>query len=296
MKKHTKKVTKDWYNEISQKILALIEEGNAPWHCPFIAGQMSMQSGKPYKGINALMLSVTASANGYTSPWWVTYHKAQELGGHVKKGENGTPVFHWINIKNQKEVEKNGEIEVEEKVFRRLAYAGTVFNIVQCEGIDEPEKLDAEPIANIESIFEEMPNPPTFAHHAGGAMYIPSQDAVKMPTIENHHSLEDYYSVKFHEYVHATGHASRLARKEVIMVNAFGSHDYSVEELVAEFGAAFLCSRAGIEKQETLSNSVAYLQGWAKRIQKDKKLIVTAIQRAQKAVNFILNEQNDAEE
>lgn len=36
---------------------------------------------------------------------------------------------------------------------------------------------------------------------------------------------------------------------------------YSREELVAEFGAAFLCARAGIDN--TLDNSAAYIAGWS---------------------------------
>jgi antirestriction protein ArdC len=87
---------------------------------------------------------------------------------------------------------------------------------------------------------------------------------------------------------HCTGHASRLDRKEITEVNLFGSHDYSKEELVAEMGAAFLCGSTGILPR-TIKNSAAYIQGWLKKLRNDKKMIVLAAAKAQKAADYILN-------
>ena len=45
-----------------------------------------------------------------------------------------------------------------------------------------------------------------------------------------------------------------------------------------------------------LTNNVAYIQQWLKRLQQDQKLIVYASAHAQKAVDYILNikhEEND---
>ena len=95
-----------------------------------------------------------------------------------------------------------------------------------------------------------------------------------------------------HELLHATGHASRLARKGITNPSYFGSHDYSQEELVAEFGASMLCGVSGIE-QKTIENSAAYIQGWLKVLKNDKKCLVLAAAQAQKAADFILNRQTD---
>jgi len=87
---------------------------------------------------------------------------------------------------------------------------------------------------------------------------------------------------------HSTGHKSRLNRKELTKVSGFGSRDYSKEELVAEMGAAFLCSQAGIEN--TIDNSAAYLQSWIKKLKGDPKLAVMAAAQAQKAADYILDQ------
>ena len=52
--------------------------------------------------------------------------------------------------------------------------------------------------------------------------------------------------------------------------------------------AAFLCAVCGIE-QQTITNSVAYLQGWMKALKNDKKLILKAASQAQTATDYILN-------
>jgi antirestriction protein ArdC len=93
----------------------------------------------------------------------------------------------------------------------------------------------------------------------------------------------------FHELIHATGHASRVGRKGVTGPVHFGSHDYSQEELVAEFGASMLCGVAGIENQ-TIENSAAYIQNWLKVLKgdNDKKLAIIAAGQAQRAADYIL--------
>ncbi len=68
----------------------------------------------------------------------------------------------------------------------------------------------------------------------------------------------------------------------------FGDENYSKEELVAEMGATFLCSLAGIENQ-TIDNSAAYISNWLTKLRSDRKLLVQAGSAAQKAVDFITN-------
>ena len=102
---------------------------------------------------------------------------------------------------------------------------------------------------------------------------------------------ESYYSVLFHELAHSTGHASRLNRKEVTDPIAFGSHDYSLEEMVAELTAAFLCAEAGIDN--TVENSAAYIAEWHKVLSADPKLFWIAAGRAQKAADYILGRGKD---
>lgn len=281
---------KDWYNEITNNIITMLESGLIPWRKTWQTGGMiSLQSGKPYSGINALQLGMSAITHDYTSPFWVTFNEAKKRGGTIRKGEHGTAVFKWVAVTKEAD---NGEKEV---AFMRMVYAANVFNLDQTDGVDvgdmsgiAPKILD--PIAEADAVYANMPHRPALSHGGDTACYIPSMDKINMPILGSFESAEAYYSVLFHEMGHGTGHVSRLARKEVIMVNNFGSHDYSVEELVAEFTAAFLCGKVGIAQADLMTNSAAYIQGWSSRLKKDKNLIVTAAQRAQKAVDYILGQ------
>ena len=69
-------------------------------------------------------------------------------------------------------------------------------------------------------------------------------------------------------------HASNTSRKE---------------ELIAEIGAAALVNHAGLETDRSFRNSAAYLQNWLSVLRNDKRFIVSASGKAEKAVEMILN-------
>jgi antirestriction protein ArdC len=117
-----------------------------------------------------------------------------------------------------------------------------------------------------------------------------------MPDLKYFDSGQDYYSTLFHELTHATGHPSRLNRGSIADNSSFGSEDYGEEELVAEFGAAFLCCETGINNERTDQNTAAYIAGWKQQIKANSKLVAMAASRAQKAVDFILAKPEHEEE
>ena len=132
-----------------------------------------------------------------------------------------------------------------------------------------------------------MQKSPVIEHNEPRAYYRPPDDVVNMPKANLFQSDEEYYSTLFHELAHSTGHGSRLDRDEISKVSLFGSHDYSKEELVAEMGSAFLCGRCGISPK-VIDNQAAYIQAWLKQLQSNKKWLVYAAAKAQKAADFIL--------
>ena len=75
----------------------------------------------------------------------------------------------------------------------------------------------------------------------------------------------------------------------------FGSEDYSKEELVAEITSAAIMNHIGLETLATFNNSAAYIQNWLKALKNDKKLIVSASGKAEKAVKYILNINDEKE-
>ena len=276
---------KNVYRMITNEILNIMEKGVVPWNASWIGGGMpyNLFSKKPYRGINILLLG---SAR-YTSKYWCTFRQAKELGGQVKKGEKGTQIIFWKFFEKEEISQKTGLIETIQ--FPMLRYY-TVFNLNQINGIEEPEKETVninEPIEDAEKIFQSMPNRPKI-ERGKTPCYSPSSDVVGLPHIQDFISSERQYKTTFHELIHSTGHSSRLNRDTIMNFNAFGSHEYSKEELIAEFGAAFLCAMAGIV-EPVIDNSAAYIDGWSKVFQKDEKIIVCAAAAAQKAADYILN-------
>ena len=51
-----------------------------------------------------------------------------------------------------------------------------------------------------------------------------------------------------------------------------------------------LTNITGLDTESSNRNNVAYIQSWMKELEKDKRLIVTASSKAEKAVKFILGE------
>ena len=203
-----------------------------------------------------------------------------------------TPVVFWKWLEREQENTETGQTET---VNIPLLRYYNVFNVEQCEGIPADkipplkEARDFHPIDEAERTVQDMQQRPIIQHQAVQAYYRPSADVVNMPAAELFQSSEEYYSTLFHEMTHATGHESRLGRLDSDRLAAFGSRDYSQEELVAEMGAAFLCGHCQIENQ-TIDNSAAYIQGWLRKLKNDKRLVVIAAAQAQKAADFILGE------
>ena len=62
---------------------------------------------------------------------------------------------------------------------------------------------------------------------------------------------------------------------------------YSFEELVAEFGASFLCAFAGIANAGTEALSASYIDGWAKAFRRDHRILLRAASAAQRAADYV---------
>ena len=282
----------DGYQVITDKIIAELEAGTVPWRKPWRSvegfGPTSLSTGKEYKGINALMLSVQSFAAGYTSIHWGTYRQLTELGGQVRGGEKSTQVVLWKPFTK--------EVDGQEQRFLMLRLFA-VFNVEQCDWAEgkrpsNPERVEAdnvEPVEAAEKIHLGMPKRPEVRHGGNRAFYSPLLDYVQLPDTTQFESTEAYYATLFHELVHSTGHKDRVGRDGIEAFAGFGSESYSKEELIAEIGAATLCAEAGIEPR--IEQSAAYIASWLKVLKDDKKFVVSAAAGAGKAVDFILDRQ-----
>jgi len=285
-------------DKIANLILEQLDKGVCPWTKTWHGGLVPQSvDGRPYRGINALILGMLP----YDVPRYVTFSKAKEMGGMVKKGEHGYPVILWKPSKCA-EKDKDGNPVLDKdgnpKMRRFMTMRGyTVFNVAQCEGLPEKcykvEGLKAhEPIAEAEAIWNGYEGKPhTMYTNGDSAFYVPMLDTINMPKMGFFNSPEEFYATLFHEGVHSTGHEKRLHRE---FGHGFGTEQYSKEELVAEIGATLLCNMCGITR--TVKNAAAYCASWAKHIRGERSVeIVYAAARAQKAADWIMGKRYDKE-
>ena len=305
-------MAKTSYEIITQQIIDKMNEGIIPWVKPWHTSgwrcdgtarmfqSYSYSNGKRYNFMNHMLL-------GFEPGEFATFEQIKKAGGKVKKGEHASIVCGWI-VDNKPATDHDGNILVNEdgdplmkKTFALRYYR--VFNILtQCENIqpkhewtkDEIQETDAKPEEAAENIINRYINSkdaPQFQIVKGSnrAYYSPSDDLVVVPDISQFDETTEYYSTAFHELTHSTMKASRCNRKAENKKAAFGSKDYSKEELVAEIGSCFLCATANIQTETSFRNSAAYLQSWIKSLQNDPKMIIYASAQAEKAAEYILN-------
>ena len=284
----------DIYAIVTDKIINLLEQGVVPWRRPWTATGLprNLVSKKPYRGVNFFLLSVSK----YVSPFWLTIRQANELGGHVRKGEESTVVVFWKVDDAKQSTEDLDNEETDGKTRRRfLLRYYRVFNLEQCElpqtVLDKLPKTEAhehDPIETSERIIADMPNWPEIQYTGSKAFYSSLTDRITLPPRELFTSAEEFYATALHETVHSSGSEKRLAREGICEAAPFGSPVYSKEELVAEFGAAYLCAEAGISN-EVIHNQASYVAGWLKKLRDDRKLLIHVAAQAQKAADYILN-------
>src|SRR6478609_10224621 len=128
---------RDLYAEVSARIVAELEAGAAPWAKPWSAmpganTPCNAVSNRPYSGCNVVLLWM-AQAAGYSTPRFLTFKQALELGGNVRKGERGTKVYFvkQLQIKEQ---------ATDENASTRLVpmmREYTVLNVDQCENLPD---------------------------------------------------------------------------------------------------------------------------------------------------------------
>ena len=287
----------DVYQMVTDLIIEKLEQGIIPWRKPWndYGPAVNCVTRKPYRGINQLML------NGlHVKPFYLTFKQAILLGGRIKKGAQSIPVTYWNVVYRDKETlrsvhpENVNSYPADTIVKTAFLKYYRVFNIddVLHVDVDIPEfapKVDHNSIERCDTVLLEMKDRPEIRHKENQAYYHPVYDFINMPPIELFKTSELYHSILHHELIHSVGHPKRLNRFEHNEISAFNSINYSKEELIAEIGAAFLNGHTGILNEDTLNDSAAYIQGWLNKLRNDKKFIVEASAKAQKAVDYILN-------
>jgi antirestriction protein ArdC len=285
----------DVYARITDRIVADLERGVRPWVRPWSAsnavGRITRplrHNGLPYQGINVVLLWSEAVARGFASSTWMTFKQSLELGGHVRKGENGTMVV-YANKVTKTETDDNGD-DVERSVPFLRAY--TVFCVDQIDGLPDqyyksagrPAMPSVQRIAHADSFFANTGA--TIRHGGDKAYFAPALDLIQMPPFESFRDAESYTATLAHECVHWTAPAHRVNRD--LSRYARDRSERAREELIAELGACFLSADLGIVPElEPRADHASYLASWLEVLSNDKRFIFSAAAHAQRAVSYL---------
>ncbi|MCK6438834.1 MAG: ssDNA-binding domain-containing protein [Planctomycetes bacterium] len=284
----------DVYQRITDRIITDLENGVRPWLKPWSAEHMAGRitrplrwNGKPYSGINVIMLWSEATVRGYACPIWMTYKQAAELGGQVRKGEHGSLVVYADRFKKVETDDTGAQTEREIPFLKGY----TVFNCEQVDGLPAhyyataaPQMDPRERITHAEAFFAATGI--DIRHGGDRAYYAVHSDHVQMPPFECFRDVLSYYQTLAHETCHATRHPSRLDRD--FGRKRWGDEGYAMEELVAELGAAFLSADLGLTP-EPRDDHAAYIASWLKVLKDDKRAVFTAAAHAQRAADYLTN-------
>lgn len=323
----------DIYSYITDLIINTIEKvGHLPWQKDWVGSgadgtAKNYVSKKEYTGANFLLnfdVKFDEDGKGYLvpikfiQPYYLTFNQIRETKASLKKDSKARRVIYYTMIFNY----DNGTLKfktTDKAKFTEFVKSHgltkedlkahlvkipvikyyNVFRADDCTGLKFPsDKTDSKkvnPIEQAQQLIDGYKNPPTYTFVGDRAYYQPATDTLNMPKITAFNKEASYYCTYFHELTHSTGAEKRLGRD---FSGKFGSKNYAYEELIAELGAVFMCSEAGILFQ-TKENSAKYLKNWntvlVTELENDNRFFLKASAQSQKAVNYILNRNSDSE-
>lgn len=272
---------------VTTRIIEQLQTGVKPWECVWNrAGGGGMfdlprnpSTKEDYHGINIPILWDAASRLGYSTHQWLGYGQARELGGQVRKGEKGT---HGIIYKPL--VVEDEEAEDGTRTIPMLR-SFVVFNLDQIDGLEHlraPVPPEGPTFAPIEAAEDLLRRSGARIEEGGTrAFYRRADDGIRLPDRFRFQTAEDFYATGLHELTHWTGHESRLDRT---WGKRFGDQAYAFEELVAEMGSAFLCTKLKLDGE---LQHASYIDGWLQILKQDARALLRAASQAQKAYEFI---------
>lgn len=295
--------------QLVDQVLANLEKGNLFWTQGWVAAGApeSAVTGKKYRGINNLYLSLVAMAENYGDNRWATFRQMEEKGWTFKKDEEGHTLGKGKSVSveyyemRDKETKRRFDRSVldgmtfdeqREYMDKNVYWLRKFYRVFNCSLMDgvpakEMPMIDVnDRIEKAEAILDYWnANESKIVYGGSQAFYRPSTDEVHLPEREKFKSTQSFYDTAFHEIGHSTGHESRLNRD---LSGGFGSQSYAMEELRAEIASIFMAQDLGIEPSEDrLQNNAAYIQSWKDEIKENPIALFTAIADADKIARYV---------
>jgi antirestriction protein ArdC len=290
---------RDFRQEVTDNIVALLEKGVAPWQKPWnaqvhAAMPMNPTTDKPYRGGNAVHLLTVGLQKNYDDPRWMTYKQAAEQGWQVRKGEKGTQIEFW-DVKPESKTAKTRTDDAQEPKtedqpddHRLIHRIYTVFNARQIDGIPPYAPKEAKPFEAVEAGERILSSSGARIAHdqADRAFYSRQSDSIHLPPKDTFKDPGAYYGTALHELAHWTGHPDRLNRSTLTESYTFGDQNSAKEELRAELASVFIAAEKGIPHDP--ESHAAYVGSWIQALKQDKHEIFRAAHDASKATDFLL--------
>ncbi|MYN64940.1 MAG: DUF1738 domain-containing protein [Acidobacteria bacterium] len=277
--------------------------GRKPWKPGERILPHNFASGRDYRGGNAVYLAMHALERGYADPRWGGYRQIQAAGGHVRKGEKGTPIM-YVDFRQRQTVrdEQGNPVRDEEgrpklewvQRDRPLVKLHYVFNVEQTEGLRlrsfQTAPAEWEGHERAEALIKA--SGVRLDHVAGDrAYYSLKDDRVVLPERTQFPSQDAYTHTALHELGHATGHPGRLNRPTLVEHGGFGTEAYAREELRAEIAAMMTGEQLGVGHEPR--HGTAYVSSWIKALENDPKEIRAAAVDAQRMSDWLLSRERE---
>ena len=289
---------------MADALIAALEnsEQNGKWEMPWDANSgvpTNPTTGNAYSGgFNYFVLMMGGLQFGDnrwagSSQWFRSPGK-----NHVKKGEKGTPIFFpRFNCAKcgtpigRGNTCRNGHPigKADQKSFAGWGSSFVFNNQQTVEPLPAPEIKDVDPVIGFEAaaaIVEKMGS--ELKHGGTRAFYDVKEDFIRVPEAGTFKTVADYWATVMHEHAHWTGAEKRLNRDGIVKFNGFGTPEYAYEELIAEIGAAFVCSHIGVKREGLFKNHVAYIASWKKGLKKDPGALRRATNEAGAVMRYLL--------
>ena len=163
------------------------------------------------------------------------YRQIQEAGGHVRKGEKGTPIL-YVDFRQRRTArDEQGKTVLDEAGRPKLEWVQRdrplvklhhVFNVEQTEGLKlRPLETAAPEWQGHERAEALIRASGVRVDHVAGdrAHYSLKDDRVVLPERSQFDSQPAYTHTALHELGHATGHPDRLNRLTLVSHGGFGT-------------------------------------------------------------------------
>ena len=295
--------------QLVDQVLANLDKGKLLWTQGWVSSGApeSAITGKKYRGINNLFLSLIAMSENYGDNRWATFKQMEEKGWTFKKDEEGHTLGKGKSVSveyyemRDKETKRRFDRSVldgmtfdEQRGYmdKNVYWLRKFYRVFNCSLIDgvpakEMPMIDVnDRIEKVEAILDYWSaNESKIVYGGSQAFYRPSTDEVHLPEREKFKSTQSFYDTALHEIGHSTGHESRLCRD---LSGRFGSEDYAMEELRAEIASIFMEQDLEIEPSEgRLQNNAAYIQSWKEEIKENPNALFTVIADADKIARYV---------